>query len=58
MKYNMFDYQKDMTPLPEKHTSEPSDAELHEIEDEFGEMLKQDHFEMIRRRTERFDDDD
>lgn len=52
----MRDFQENMT--------EPSDDELKEIdeefqniEDEFGEkMLAQDHFEMIRRRTESFDD--
>ena len=54
----MYDYFEGMKPLPEKH-DEPSDSEIHEIEDEYEEIFNPDafdHFEMIRKRT-RFDDD-
>ena len=54
----MYDYRKNMKPLPEKY-DEPSDSELEEIEDEFFELFNPDafdHFQKIKERT-RFDDE-
>ena len=48
----MYDYRKNMKPLPEKH-DEPSDSEIQEIEDEYFELFNPDSYdsfsEMIRK---------